>query len=76
MRVVVVSTNKNCLIPGTFAWYIVWKVEIYMRKFTLLDAPFTRGGPCRYISRFASYPTKAVRQLQLTGARQAECLSR
>ena len=29
----------------------------------------------RYISRFASLPTKAVRQLQLTGARQAVCLS-
>ena len=44
-------------------------------KFTLLDAPSPRGGFCRYISRFASLPTKAVRQLQLTGARQAECLS-
>ena len=46
-----------------------------MRIFTLLDAPSPRGGSCRYISRFASQPTKAVRQLQLTGARQAECLS-
>ena len=46
-----------------------------MRKFTLLHAPSPRGGSCRYISRFASLPTKAVRQLQLTGARQAECLS-
>ena len=45
------------------------------RKFTQLDAPSPRGGSCRYISRFASQPTKAVRQLQLTGARQAECLS-
>ena len=45
------------------------------RKFTLLDVPSPRGGSCRYIGRFASWPTKAVRQLQLTGARQAECLS-
>ena len=45
------------------------------RKFTLIDAPSPRGGSCRHISRFASQPTKAVRQLQLTGARQAECLS-
>ena len=45
------------------------------RKFTLLDAPSPRGGSCRYISRFVSWPTKAVRQLQLPGARQAECLT-
>ena len=42
---------------------------------TLPDAPSPRGGSCRYISRFASSPTKAVRQLQLTSARQADCLS-
>ena len=46
------------------------------RKFTLPDAPSPWGGSCRYISRFASEPTKVLRQLQSTGARQAAvCLS-
>ena len=46
-----------------------------MRKFIPLDAPSLRGGSCRYISRYASWPTKVVRQLQLTGVSQAEYLS-
>ena len=46
-----------------------------MRSGTLPDAPSPRGGSCRYISRFASQPTKAVTQLQLTGSMQADCLS-
>ena len=41
-----------------------------LRNISLPYASSPQGGSCRYVGRFASKPTKAIRQLQLTGARQ------
>ena len=54
----------------------VWVLSALALKeniWTLPHAPSPWSGSCRYISRFASWPTNAVRQRRLIGARQADC---
>ena len=63
------TDHKGCLC------FLINRDGATQRKVTPPDALSPQGGSCRYMGRFASEPTKAVMQLQLTGARQAECLS-
>ena len=64
----------QCLVLfGWLKWDRILILMLIQPTPTPPDAPSPGGGSFRNIIRFASYPTKAIRQLQWTGARQADC---